>query len=90
MLPARLNRLTEVMTISLQGSFFSVHHIDISLPQAMLECFTYHSLFFSKSAGIKTTKALYLCEGWLKLQYYFHRRFGKYLLSFLGRLLFSL
>lgn len=89
MLPARLNRLTEVMTISLQGSIFSVHHIDISLLQAMLECFIYHSLFFSKSEGIKTTKALYLAESWLELPYYFHQGFEKYLLSSLGRLLFS-
>lgn len=66
MLPARLNRLTEVMSTNLQGSIFRVH-TDITLLQAILECFTYHSLFFSNSEGIKTTKALYLSESWLRL-----------------------
>lgn len=67
MLPARLNCLTEVMRTSLQGSIFRVHHTDPSLLQEMLECFAYHSLFFSMSEGIKTTKALYLSESWLRL-----------------------
>lgn len=62
MLPARLNCLTEVMSCGLWGSIFRAHYADIYLLHAVLEWFTYHSLFFSESEGMKTTKTLFLSE----------------------------